>query len=538
MRHLLLSIMLLALATAIVSAQPDETPDALSADALDRMVRVQGDTLNFDDVIVRAGDESTRLESYDLRWVSGNRVVGSQSFPVVKERYERNMTVQKESLPWSSGYWPFISCRLALGRTGREWLSPLEKYDSYVLTQTGKNPRAAAWEANPANKHNYFQKAFEKPVSAEEEKKPRQKGIKVAGPDGRETEIPGAARYGWFGHCNGWAAAACLVPLPPAVTQVKLRGPLKAARLRYESYAAAYDMNGEGDDQYTVEQQRSGTLEFSRPDMKGLLSESFMDCIADMSHPIIRSRYLEGRGVRERGYVYNGITLGNFSGDDQVRAMEALRANGGEPFRDIYPHNFHRICLDYLGQRNQAFVTEIDADNAKDNHPTYGYKYVQRYDADRREYRFEALVTYATYGPYDLDGPNPKVVKYAFRMKLDDRNRIVASDWTGGSEFDHPDFVWVPQSNAPPGQYENKNLDYAVLQQLMAQSGVTADERPTTEGVEGSTGSGGSLPEGSVREPSQVTNTRPEANPSRSVGTFGAPAAGDDERIRSEADER
>ncbi|MBI3891571.1 MAG: hypothetical protein HY303_08585 [Candidatus Wallbacteria bacterium] len=510
------------------------------------MVRPSGETLNFDDVIRTVGDKSQRLESYDLRWVNGNRVTGDRTFPVVHEKYVRDMSVKKENLPWSSGYWPFVWCRLSFGRSGSLGLSPLEKYDSYVLSQSGKLPAAAAWEANPANKHNYFQKAFEKPADGIEETKPREKRIKMTAADGSEYEISGKARYGWFGHCNGWAAAACLVPQPPEQTEVKLKGPLKAARLKYGSYAEAYDLNGEGEDQYVIESRRERTMVFTRPDMKGLLTESFMDCIADMTHPIIRRRYLERNGVRDRGYVYEGITLSNFQGAELEKAKQYLHEKGGEEFKDIYPHNFHRICLDYLGQRNQAFVTEVDADNAKDNHPTYGYKYVQNFDESKREYTFEAEATYATYAPYEFDGPKALPIKYSFRMKLDDRNRIVASEWTGSSEFAHPDFVWVPQSNAPPGKYENKNLDYAVLQEIMAQSGTTDEDRPVTQGVQGN---GSSVPAGPVVEPDASTSTAPPAPaerpaPDRGTGRqtprnadFGGASDNPaDERIRSDTD--
>src|SRR5688500_7027283 len=92
--------LLMALAALPVCAQPDEETDALSADALDKLVKAQGETLNFDDVIRTSGERPTRLDSYDLRWVNANRVGGTGTFPVVKDQYRNNLAVQKDNLPW------------------------------------------------------------------------------------------------------------------------------------------------------------------------------------------------------------------------------------------------------------------------------------------------------------------------------------------------------------------------------------------------------------------------------------------------------
>lgn len=530
MRIILPLLLLLVLAVpATLRAQED---DALSADALDRLVRVQGETLNFDDVIRATRDDAGRLDTYDLRWVNSSRVGGSGTFPIVREETNRDVSVGKKNLPWSSGYWPSVKCRLALGREGEHGLSPMERYDSYMLTEKGTLPCAAAWEANPTNGHNKFAMAYERPRSAGEENKPLSKTIKMRASDGSEYEVDAAKRFGWHGHCNGWAAAACLVPQPPATLEVKLGNPLKLARLKYRNYAEAYDIAGQGEEQYRVEERRERKLTFSRSDLKGLLTESFMDCIARMSHPVVRNRYLDRGDVRDRGFVYSGVALGYYDeGSDRQRAQESIRQQGGKEFADIYPHNFHRICLDYLQQRNQAFVTEIDADAMKDNHPTYGYKYSQRYDEGSNAYTFSAKVLYATYSAPEHDGPNPLEIKYSFTMKLDERNRIVSSEWMGASEFNHPDFIWVPVSNSPAGKYENKNLDYDVLQKLIATAGLSEEDRPETVGVQGN---GPAMPSDS--EPTATRTAEPAGSSPLTTGLMGG--SGEDEVTPPAADVR
>ena len=79
--------------------------------------------------------------------------------------------------PWSGEWWSRKKGFLVKGWPGH-FPSPMERYDRYVLSRTGVNPGAHAWESN-VNNHHYNPNAEE-----------------------------------WEGHCNGWAAAAILEPEP------------------------------------------------------------------------------------------------------------------------------------------------------------------------------------------------------------------------------------------------------------------------------------------------------------------------------------
>lgn len=79
--------------------------------------------------------------------------------------------------PWSGDWWSRKKGFLIHGWPGHG-TGPLQKYDAYVKSRTGRNPGATAWESNIHNNHYN----------------------------------PNAEN--WEGHCNGWAAAAILAPEP------------------------------------------------------------------------------------------------------------------------------------------------------------------------------------------------------------------------------------------------------------------------------------------------------------------------------------
>ncbi len=73
--------------------------------------------------------------------------------------------VSPSALPWRGYWWPYEGQPLSQGPQ-----SPMAKYDRYVISRGGGNPRSVAWE----NRHHRFQ------------------GVS------------------WEGHCNGWVSSAIL----------------------------------------------------------------------------------------------------------------------------------------------------------------------------------------------------------------------------------------------------------------------------------------------------------------------------------------
>lgn len=79
-----------------------------------------------------------------------------------------------KKMPWSGYWWSRREGKLAKGWASHAE-SPMQRYDRYVMSRTGNNPGAQAWE----------QKNHCNPTAPS-----------------------------WWGHCNGWAAASIMEPEP------------------------------------------------------------------------------------------------------------------------------------------------------------------------------------------------------------------------------------------------------------------------------------------------------------------------------------
>jgi hypothetical protein len=126
-------------------------------------------------------------------------------------------SVPDSALPWRGYWWPYSSRRLAADRVN----SPLAKYDRFAAALTGVNPGARAWELENHSSH-----------------------------------------VRWYGHCNGWAAAAILRKEPTAA-RLDLRTGIRFSVSDQKGLLAEDDMcvkfrfigrryNGPGDDIWDI----------------------------------------------------------------------------------------------------------------------------------------------------------------------------------------------------------------------------------------------------------------------------------------------
>jgi hypothetical protein len=272
----------------------------------------------------------------------GMALIGSLLFapqPVVAESARGEI----KPAPWSGDWFSRKKGFLVKGWPGHS-PSPFERYDSYVVTRTGKNPGAWAWESNIRNTH-YNPKAED-----------------------------------WEGHCNGWAAASMLVPEP------------RERRVR----------NG---------------IVFETADQKGILTELYMNT------------YCMFYGKRNWG-------------------------NSGDDPDDIYPDQFHRLLLEYIGEGKSAVIMDVSADRQVWNFPCY--KFESSWDSgwfNDKKLKVKTTCYFAD------DGVKPEFLgtkwfstTYTYTLNLDDHGNIVSGEWTGGSKSNHPDFIWVPTGDAPNPQ--------------------------------------------------------------------------------------
>lgn len=128
------------------------------------------------------------------------------------------------------------------------------------------------------------------------------------------------AGSGWWGHCNGWSAAAILANEPRAAHEVGAR---------YVANVAYNTENGLG--------ARDFDLTFSVADMKGLLSETYYSQLSSFY-----------------GERYNG--------------------DEGEDISDLSPKAVLHILSTYIGQRGVPLVFDTTAGDQVWNYPAFKYR--------------------------------------------------------------------------------------------------------------------------------------------------------------------
>gem|GEM_PF-4417465 len=287
---------------------------------------------------------------------------------------------------------------------------------------------------------------------------------------------------GWYGHCNGWSAAAILINEPRQDLQIELPAPSGGENL---------------------------SMVFSPGDLKALASLS----------------YFAGPS-QFYGQRYNG-----YPQDD---------------LQDIYPDVFHRLVSYYIVENHFPLVFDLRASEEVWNYPAYAVtfdisldasyapvvnintaseeeiatklgisrdvakaivahrnqegpfkeihavKQVQGVSADVfqilwtkasiadgvvKAFNVRCDLKYSTDGvpPTHVDGegnePAGGTEHYTYRLYTDKDGRLLRGEWTGSSRDNHPDFAWVPYgNNLYPDWTESENpyVDFRVLQRLIS----------------------------------------------------------------------
>jgi hypothetical protein len=273
---------------------------------------------------------------------------------------------------------------------------------------------------------------------------------------GRENiaQIPTQSGYqnvqvDWWGHCNGWAAAAILVPEPPEKLVVSLNRPVTKCRLTYRGAASAPKEEALGPDSYELTRTNQKTLTFTGADLKGLYTEAYLSTAAKLQNPNNPRFY----SATDSGHRYDPA-----SGRSETQLAQ--------DFRDVLPHNFHRIMLDHL-EREKGIVCDKDANEHVNNLPVVGWSYTQSFNAEKRAYDIRARVNYATYTSPTFRGTKLAPIDYTYRIFLDQRNRVVDSTWLGNSVREHPDFIWVPDQPMSAPLKRNPSIRLEILDQIV-----------------------------------------------------------------------
>lgn len=173
--------------------------------------------------------------------------------------------------------------------------------------------------------------------------------------------------------------------------------------------------------------------------------------------------------------------------------------NHGDDINDIYPHEFHRILLEYIGNKKMPIVCDTSCNEEVWNFPAF--KFESSWNTGWFNDKVLKVRTRVYYVDDDVHpdyvGTKWFSVDYTYNLFLDDVGNIVGGEWTGESKRNHPDFVWIPTADAPnpPGtNYENPRLDPRFIKEITegpevanfptVNSGTSRNNNPDTTLIE------------------------------------------------------
>lgn len=210
----------------------------------------------------------------------------------------------------------------------------------------------------------------------------------------------------WFGHCNGFSAAAS----------------------RHKEPEKDVVRNG---------------ITFTPKDIKALLAETYMTG---------NYRFLGG----DRCENFNS------SGDpDERQNLQFM-----DKCEDINPGTLHIALGNWIGIKKHAIVSDISQDKAIWNYPVYKYKFklgeiteakaLEYMKSKNTSYKFnqlkEKLYLVNAYMYYSnasdtgeiVGGNEEKELVLNYILEVDGEDRIVGGEWAEVNRKTHPDFIWVP----------------------------------------------------------------------------------------------
>lgn len=406
-------------------------------------------------------------------------------------------------VPWSGVWWPFSDCELATGWNGtgadftydtvaKVWsrvspnktandLSPFLKYDEYVRKVTGTDPKSALYEATGDRASGFMHNVY----GAEKEQYDRD-GI----------------GYGWWGHCNGWCAAALMEKEPIA--------PVEAQGVRFE----VADLKGLLTEVHWAVQSDFTGRRYNLP--KPYMTESRQPGVELLAKLVAGTPAPVGSYVKwyEKAYAktLTPSVVSTLKPADFKSVLETFEKNFVEnydkAYADVAPEVFHKILETVIGKKKLAFVCDITANEEVWNHPAFAYTMAITKKRDftetgaaRVEYDVTTTVWYATDGVSEsIIGVSDFTETYTYTLVTDAAGKILRGAWTGDSVDSHPDFCWLPTYNPTgPDSGENKKVEYGRVSSILPAHHTQAQTRGVDLTVNGT--------KASARRPNDRTTT-------------------------------
>jgi competence ComEA-like helix-hairpin-helix protein len=271
----------------------------------------------------------------------------------------------------------------------------------------------------------------------------------------------------WWGHCNGWAAAAILVNEPREEVEVDLgdgkvtfttadqKGLITESHYstRSQFYGARY--NGDDDDVSDL-----------TPKAFHQLVTFFID---EVGVPMVFDTTATEAVWNFPAYAYT-LDVDETTDEDEatklnvntadVEALEALTGVDAEMAQAIVEHRY-----DNGPYQNLEDLTSLEkvSEEAFEQ-----FKGEITLDPSQRTFKISASVTFTTDGVDEdhIDGDEPRnfLDHWTYTLNTDADGLVVGGEWK--DDKDHPDFAWIPYHNTTQretGGSENPFLSYGAL---------------------------------------------------------------------------
>lgn len=321
-----------------------------------------------------------------MRWLTGllglvvYTSVSAQDIPLADVTVKPGTSeATSDHIPYDGGWWP---------ATGNEMLHALERFSAALEARLGWNPRLDMLEH------------FRHYVGPNSPIRPK-------------YERNGIDDFGWWGHCNGYSAAAVLEKEPPA-------------------------------DGVSV-----GVIKLSQEDLKGILAEAYYHADArmlgtrsqiDSSSYTEAKRLLESGGSLEEWRRWFKDTF-KYDAPDHYTASQfkTIAERAVKRFEDINPADFHKLLHTVIGNGKMPLVLEVSTGYQVWNYPAYSYSMNVR-DTGRTTANGHRVMDVTT--TVKFKGTGSKT--YTYELHVDSNGKIRGGAWTGTSVTNHPDFAWIP----------------------------------------------------------------------------------------------
>lgn len=304
----------------------------------------------------------------------------AQDIPIADEPVTPGRTTATaDHVPYDGGWWP---------ATGDGMLRALERFSAALEAKLGWNPRLDKLEL------------FRHYVGPNSPIRPK-------------YEAHGINEFGWWGHCNGYSAAACLEKEPPS--------------------------NGASRNGITLTQE----------ELKAILAEAYYDANALMRgtrSEITDLQYTEAKRLIENGGTsdqWRSWFKDTFKYDAPAgygeREIRRIAERSVARFEDMKPAEFHNTLRTVIEKGKMPLVLETAAGYAVWNYPAYRYTTDVK-DTGRTTAGGLKVMEVTT--TVDLKGPGSKT--YTYELYVDANGKARGGAWTGNSITNHPDFAWIP----------------------------------------------------------------------------------------------